>query len=82
MASLDNKNGSSSAPVKLTYFHGWGLAEPARWMLAASGIDFVQVNLSTHAEFESLKSSGTLLFGQLPLVEIDGHQLVIYLLNC
>jgi len=51
-------------------------------MLAASGIDFVQVNLSTHAEFESLKSSGTLLFGQLPLVEIDGHQLVIYLLNC
>ena len=76
MASFNDANESAPKPVKLTYFHGWGLAEPARWMLAASGIDFEQVNLNAHAEFESLRSSGMLLFGQLPLLEIDGLQLV------
>ena len=81
MAAVVALNGGSSSPAKLTYFHGWGLAEPARWMLSATGIEFEQVNLDAHAEFEQLRSSGILLFGQLPLLEIDGLNLVHALLD-
>ena len=61
---------------RLTYFEGWGLAEQARWMLAASDIAFEQVALQEHADFAALRDSGALMFRQLPLVEIDGLKLV------
>ena len=63
-------------PATLTYFAGWGLAEQGRWCLAAGGIPFVNRALATHEEFVALRDSGELLFGQLPLLEIDGLKLV------
>ena len=44
-------------------------------MLAVTETDFNQVGLTDCKEFEALKSSGKLLFGQLPLLEIDGQKL-------
>ena len=44
--------------------------------MAAAQIPFKNRALSTHAEFCSLRDSGTLMFGQLPLLEIDGLRLV------
>ena len=74
MAALEDAapEGPISPTARLTYFAGWGLAEQTRWMLAAAGIEFAQVALASHAEFEALRSSGALLFNQLPLLEIDG----------
>ena len=69
MASMEDRR------PRLTYFAGWGLAEQTRWMLAAAGVEFSQVALRTHAEFEELRASGHLLFNQLPLLEIDGLDL-------
>eukprot|EP00656_Telonema_subtile_P026636 TRINITY_DN2861_c0_g1_i4.p1 TRINITY_DN2861_c0_g1~~TRINITY_DN2861_c0_g1_i4.p1 ORF type:complete len:244 (+),score=66.30 TRINITY_DN2861_c0_g1_i4:129-860(+) len=60
----------------LTYFAGWGLAEQTRWVLAAADIDFTQTAFSTHEQFTALQDSGKLLFRQLPLLEIDGLNLV------
>lgn len=71
---------SSSSPiideVTLTYFHGWGLAEQIRWVLAAANIDFKNVCLDTAADMKALRDNGDLLFGQLPLLRIDGLKLV------
>ena len=61
--------------AKLTYFHGWGLAEQLRWVLAATNTPFDNVCLDTHAQMQELRAEGRLLFGQLPLLEIDGLQL-------
>eukprot|EP00928_Gymnodinium_smaydae_P031754 TRINITY_DN23207_c0_g1_i1.p1 TRINITY_DN23207_c0_g1~~TRINITY_DN23207_c0_g1_i1.p1 ORF type:complete len:225 (+),score=47.13 TRINITY_DN23207_c0_g1_i1:49-723(+) len=61
--------------VRLTYFQGYGLAEQLRWTMAAAGIEWEQVALSQHAQFAALRDGGSLLFGQLPLLEIDGLKL-------
>lgn len=66
----------SASTVRLTYFAGYGLAEQTRWLLAAAGISWQQVALQTHQEFLALRQQGKLLFGQLPLLEIDGLRLV------
>jgi glutathione S-transferase len=48
-----------------------------RWVLAAGGIAFENVCLSTHKEFTDLRDvEEKLLFGQMPLLEIDGLELV------
>lgn len=62
--------------AKLTYFAGYGLAEQLRWTMAAAGIEWEQVALSEHSQFLAMKDSNQLLFGQLPLLEIDGLKLV------
>ena len=72
---------SSAAPpitttARLTYFRGWGLAEQTRWVMAAAGIGWEQVGLESHEQFVALKDGGRLLFNQLPLLEIDGLELV------
>ena len=54
------------------YFHGRGRAETTRWMLAATNVKFKNVFLSSHEDFLKLKNSNRLLFGQLPLLELDG----------
>jgi glutathione S-transferase len=61
---------------RLTYFAGWGLAEQARWVMAACDIEWDQVALTRHGEFAALRDGGALAFGQLPLLEIDGLNLV------
>ena len=65
----------AEATVRLTYFAGWGLAEQTRWVLAATGVEWEQVALETHEEFTALRDDGSLLFRQLPLLEIDGLKL-------
>jgi len=67
---------SVTTPTTLTYFERYGLAEQVRWMLAAAGIEWNQVALQTHEEFLALRKEGKLLYGQLPLLEIDGLRLV------
>eukprot|EP00658_Telonema_sp_P-2_P008582 TRINITY_DN13242_c0_g1_i1.p1 TRINITY_DN13242_c0_g1~~TRINITY_DN13242_c0_g1_i1.p1 ORF type:complete len:300 (+),score=101.44 TRINITY_DN13242_c0_g1_i1:135-902(+) len=69
-------SGSMANEPHLTYFAGWGLAEQVRWMLAGAGIEFTQTAFSTNEQFVSLQESGKLLFKQLPLLEIDGLNLV------
>lgn len=69
-------SGTGDGTVRLTYFAGYGLAEQTRWMLAAAGISWQQVALQSHQEFLALRQQGKLLFGQLPLLEIDGLRLV------
>jgi hypothetical protein len=65
-----------SQTARLTYFSGRGRGEQARWMLAATGIEFENVCLETPEEFAKMKKDDMLLFGQLPLLEVDGLRLV------
>jgi len=67
---------TKSTSAVLTYFHGRGRAEQARWMLAATGVPFKNISLDTPEQFAKMKADGLLLFGQLPLLEIDGYKLV------
>jgi len=65
----------SEKPVALTYTRGRGLAEPIRMLLFVLGIKFEEKILSTREDFEKLRNSGALLFGQVPLLEINGLKL-------
>ncbi|XP_004644680.1 glutathione S-transferase A4-like [Octodon degus] len=57
---------------KLYYFRGRGRMESIRWLLAAAGVEFEEEFLETREQYEKLQKDGLLLFGQVPLVEIDG----------
>ncbi|KAM8953889.1 glutathione S-transferase 3-like [Pelodytes ibericus] len=61
---------------KLYYFNGRGRMEAVRWLLAAAGVEFEEVFLETREQYERLLKDGSLLFQQVPLVEIDGMKLV------
>eukprot|EP00959_Pyramimonas_sp_CCMP1952_P436315 9136555-Pyramimonas_sp.AAC.1 len=47
-----------------------------RWMLAATEPTWENRGLSNTDEFEELKACGKLLYGQVPLLEIDGQNMV------
>lgn len=74
--SLEQEIAEQNCSVVLTYFHGRGRAEQARWLLAAAGVTFRNRCLDTNAELEELRGKGDLMFGQLPLLEINGEKLV------
>ncbi|KAM4835313.1 glutathione S-transferase A4-like isoform 2-T3 [Thomomys bottae] len=61
-----------AAKPKLYYFYGRGRMESIRWLLAAAGVEFEEEFIETREQFEKLKKDGRLLFGQVPMVEIDG----------
>ncbi|XP_015672662.1 glutathione S-transferase [Protobothrops mucrosquamatus] len=61
---------------KLHYTRGRGKMESIRWLLAAAGVEFEEQFLETKEDLEKLRSDGRLLFQQVPMVEIDGMQLV------
>ncbi|XP_043319929.1 glutathione S-transferase alpha-4-like [Cervus canadensis] len=63
------------AKPKLWYFCGRGRMESIRWLLAAAGVEFEEEFLETREQHEKLQKDGRLLFGQVPLVEIDGMEL-------
>ncbi|XP_072188069.1 glutathione S-transferase-like [Excalfactoria chinensis] len=65
-----------SGKPRLTYLNGRGRMESIRWLLAAAGVEFEEVFLQTREQFLKLGQDGSLLFHQLPLVEIDGMKLV------
>ncbi|KAK9411308.1 glutathione S-transferase-like [Crotalus adamanteus] len=61
---------------KLHYTRARGKMESVRWLLAAAGVEFEEQFLETKEDLEKLRSDGRLLFQQVPMVEIDGMQLV------
>ncbi|XP_037699234.1 glutathione S-transferase A1-like [Choloepus didactylus] len=60
----------------LHYFNGRGRMESIRWLLAAAGVEFEEKFIETAEDLEKLKNSGNLMFRQVPMVEIDGMNLV------
>ncbi|XP_034377343.1 glutathione S-transferase A3 [Arvicanthis niloticus] len=65
----------SGKPV-LHYFDGRGRMEPIRWLLAAAGVEFEEKFLKTRDDLARLRNDGSLMFDQVPMVEIDGMKLV------
>ncbi|XP_032912371.1 glutathione S-transferase-like isoform X2 [Catharus ustulatus] len=65
-----------SGKPKLHYFDGRGRMEPIRWLLAAAGVEFEESYLEKKEDLTKLRKDGSLLFQQVPMVEIDGMKLV------
>nr|WBV74678.1 glutathione S-transferase [Mytilus galloprovincialis] len=62
--------------TKLTYVNGRGRGELIRIILAGVGLEYTEEYLTTKEQWEELKKSGKLLYNQVPLLEIDGLELV------
>ncbi|XP_049980036.1 glutathione S-transferase-like isoform X2 [Alexandromys fortis] len=60
----------------LHYLNGRGRMESIRWLLAAAGVEFEEKLFENREEFEKLIQGGTLMYGQVPMVEMDGMNLV------
>ncbi|XP_028621692.1 glutathione S-transferase alpha-4-like [Grammomys surdaster] len=60
------------AKPQLYYFQGRGRVESIHWLLAVAGVEFEEEFLETREQYEKLQKDGHLLFGQVPLVEMDG----------
>ncbi|XP_041462297.1 glutathione S-transferase alpha-4-like [Lytechinus variegatus] len=61
---------------RLTYFDGRGFAEVSRLALSAAKIEYDDIYLRTREEFLQLITDGKLMFKQVPLLEIDGQNLI------
>ncbi|NXH75936.1 GSTA2 transferase, partial [Hydrobates tethys] len=61
---------------KLHYAKGRGRMESIRWLLAAAGVEFEEEFIETKDDLEKLRKDGSLLFQQVPMVEIDGMKMV------
>jgi len=65
------------SPPVLHYFNGRGKAEGIRLMVAAAGVQFTEAPfIKEAAQMEKLRKDNVLLFQQLPLLEMDGKNLV------
>ncbi|MDL1381421.1 glutathione S-transferase alpha, partial [Yersinia pestis] len=60
----------------LPYFDGRGRMESIRWLLAAAGVEFEEKFMNTREDLEKLRKDGSLMFQQVPMVEMDGMKLV------
>ncbi|XP_021512126.1 glutathione S-transferase A2-like [Meriones unguiculatus] len=60
----------------LHYFDARGRMECIRWLLAAAGVEFEEKFINTPEDLEKLRKDGSLMFEQVPMVEIDGMKLV------
>uniref|UniRef100_A0A8C3X6Q5 glutathione transferase n=1 Tax=Catagonus wagneri TaxID=51154 RepID=A0A8C3X6Q5_9CETA len=60
----------------LHYFKARGRMESIRWFLAAAGVEFEEKFIETAEDLNKLKNDGSLMFKQVPMVEIDGMKLV------
>ncbi|XP_056344330.1 glutathione S-transferase-like isoform X2 [Oenanthe melanoleuca] len=65
-----------SGKPKLHYFNGRGRMETIRWLLAAAGVEFDECFIEKKEDLTKLQNDGSLLFQQVPMVEIDGMKLV------
>ncbi|XP_053459079.1 glutathione S-transferase alpha I-like [Nycticebus coucang] len=61
---------------KLHYFNGRGRMESIRWLLAAAGVEFEEIYMKSAEDLDKLRNDGSLMFQQVPMVEIDGMKLV------
>ncbi|KAM8953890.1 glutathione S-transferase-like [Pelodytes ibericus] len=61
---------------KLHYFNGRGRMESIRWLLASVDVEFDEEFVETREQYEKLLNDGSLLFQQMPMVEMDGMKLV------
>ncbi|KAL1504446.1 hypothetical protein AB1Y20_010852 [Prymnesium parvum] len=66
----------SHARAALHYFDGRGLADPIRFLLEFCLVPYEEPTVTTRADFDALRASGRLAFGQVPLLELDGTPLV------
>lgn len=66
---------SEKHEATLYYFAGRGLADQLRWLLAATNTSFTQKIISQRVHFERM-ARRQLPFGQLPLLQIDGLEVV------
>mmetsp|Transcript_8958 Transcript_8958/g.24983 ORF Transcript_8958/g.24983 Transcript_8958/m.24983 type:complete len:222 (-) Transcript_8958:35-700(-) len=62
--------------VSVTYFAGRGRAEFNRNILAAAGVKFENISVREKKDLVALRESGVLTYGQIPVVQIDGLNLV------
>ena len=63
--------------LKLYYFDIKGKGEPIRRFCAYAGLELEDYRFTSRDEFLKLKEDGTLSFGQVPMLEVDGkHRLV------
>ncbi|XP_054578380.1 glutathione S-transferase A2-like isoform X2 [Eptesicus fuscus] len=60
---------------RLHYMNGRLRMEPIRWLLAAAGVEFEEQFLESPEDLEKLRNDGSLMFQQVPMVEIDGMKL-------
>ncbi|NP_001091163.1 glutathione S-transferase alpha 1 L homeolog [Xenopus laevis] len=60
----------------LHYFNGRGRMESIRWLLAAAGVEFDEQYIETREQYEQLLKDGSLMFEQVPLVQMDGMNLI------
>ncbi|XP_069707627.1 glutathione S-transferase-like [Phaenicophaeus curvirostris] len=65
-----------SGKPKLHYFNGRGRMETIRWLLAAAGVEFEECFVEAKDDLVKLQKGGSLLFQQVPMVEIDGMKMV------
>uniref|UniRef100_A0A1A7X9T1 Glutathione S-transferase n=1 Tax=Iconisemion striatum TaxID=60296 RepID=A0A1A7X9T1_9TELE len=65
-----------SGKVILHYFNGRGKMESIRWLLTVAEVEFDEFHLTTRDQYLKLLDDGSLMFQQVPLVEIDGMKLV------
>lgn len=78
------RDAEGEAKPTLTYWNGRGLCEQVRFMLAACGVDYDEsvpgfdgvTHLSEKAHMEHLRNQGYLMFNQVPLLRMDGLNLV------
>ncbi|XP_019514276.1 PREDICTED: glutathione S-transferase A3-like [Hipposideros armiger] len=61
---------------RLHYYNGRGRMDSIHWLLAAAGVEFEEKFIETPEDLEKLSNDGSLMFQQVPMVEIDGMKLV------
>lgn len=77
MSSSTKRKIESQPKLKLYYFNIPGKGEPIRLFCAYTGLDLDDYRFQSRDEFTSMKESGKLTFGQVPMLEVDEkHQLV------
>jgi len=76
LGSRVGKTMTATEPAIITYFVGKGRAEACRWAMAACDVDFENAYLHEPEDLLKLREKGMLLTNQVPLLQIDGLDLV------
>lgn len=63
-------------PTTFTYVNGRGNGERVRFVLAGASVDFTEHNITTREERDALIANGRAVAGLLPILTIDGLDLV------